>query len=239
MVIWLERGLRGADLHMPQRMPLPLTVSCFSKIQIGFSFLVPAHPGSPGQKAVKRVCVCACLNIVCSRWAYKGCYTCNVGICLASVFRWPLSPQVTVPLSVTSGHFNVISVVTFPARHCCQYCQIVLFDERGTCVDILPRVALCILIGFLWNKWSFDVMWYLCTLTASVFSLSDIELQMCVFQILRESTPDVSCVFRFCWVRVLLILFRAAKDNNWLIHCFINIFDGLTIQIKFWPSWHH
>ena len=41
---------------MAQRMPLPLTVSCFSKIQIGFTF--PAHPGSPGDRAVKRVCVC-------------------------------------------------------------------------------------------------------------------------------------------------------------------------------------
>ena len=39
-------------------MPLPLTVSCFSKIHIGFTFLVPAHPGSPGQRAVERVCVC-------------------------------------------------------------------------------------------------------------------------------------------------------------------------------------
>jgi len=37
--------------------PLPLAVSCFSKIQIGFTFLVPAHPGSPGQRAVKRMCV--------------------------------------------------------------------------------------------------------------------------------------------------------------------------------------
>jgi len=54
MVICLEQG---ADLHMAQLMPLPLTVSCFSKIQIGFAFLVPAHPGSPGQRAVKRVCV--------------------------------------------------------------------------------------------------------------------------------------------------------------------------------------
>ena len=53
MVICLERG---ADLHMAQLMPLPLTVSCFSKIQIGFSFLVPVHLGSPGQRAVKRVC---------------------------------------------------------------------------------------------------------------------------------------------------------------------------------------
>jgi len=49
---------RGADLHMAQLMPLPLTVSCFSKIQIGFTFLVQADPGSPGQRAVKRVCVC-------------------------------------------------------------------------------------------------------------------------------------------------------------------------------------
>ena len=57
MVLCLERG---ADLHMAQLIPLPLTVSCFSKIQIGFTFLVPAHPGSPGQRAVKRgVCVCA------------------------------------------------------------------------------------------------------------------------------------------------------------------------------------
>jgi len=43
--------------HMAQLMPLPVTVSCSSKIQTGFTFLVPAHPGSPGQGAIKRVCV--------------------------------------------------------------------------------------------------------------------------------------------------------------------------------------
>ena len=58
MVICLERG---ADLHMVQPMPLPLTVSCFTRIQIGFTFLVLAHPGSPGQRAIKRVCVCVCV----------------------------------------------------------------------------------------------------------------------------------------------------------------------------------
>ena len=46
-----------ADLHMAQLMPLPLAVSCFSKIQIGFTFLVPAQLGSPVQRAIKRVCV--------------------------------------------------------------------------------------------------------------------------------------------------------------------------------------
>ena len=45
---------------MAQLMPLPLTVSCFSKILIGFTFLVPAHPGSHGKRAVKRVCVLHC-----------------------------------------------------------------------------------------------------------------------------------------------------------------------------------
>ena len=55
VVISLERG---ADLYMAQLMPLSLTVSSFSKIQIGFTFPVPAHPGSPGKRAVKRVCVC-------------------------------------------------------------------------------------------------------------------------------------------------------------------------------------
>ena len=49
---------QGADLHVAQLMPLPLTVSCLSKIQIGFTFLVPAHPRSPGKRAVKWVCVC-------------------------------------------------------------------------------------------------------------------------------------------------------------------------------------
>jgi len=53
VVVCLEQG---ANLHMAQLMPLPLIVSGFSKIQIGFTFLVPAHLGSPGKRAVKRVC---------------------------------------------------------------------------------------------------------------------------------------------------------------------------------------
>jgi len=61
MVICLERG---ANLHTAQLMPLPLTVSCFSKIQIGFTFLVPAHPSSPCKRAIKWVCVCCCSDLV-------------------------------------------------------------------------------------------------------------------------------------------------------------------------------
>ena len=71
MVICLERD---ADLHMAQLMALPLTVSCFSKIQIGFTILVPAHPGSPGKRAVKRVCVCVCVCVCACSWYWRKCW---------------------------------------------------------------------------------------------------------------------------------------------------------------------
>jgi len=93
MVVCLERG---ADMHMAQLMPLPLTVSCFSKIQIGSTFLVPAHPGSPGKRTVKRVCVCVCVcvcNFTCSFWTENMCHTAKkssldfvVLICLFAVY---------------------------------------------------------------------------------------------------------------------------------------------------------
>ena len=68
MVICLERG---ADMHIAQLMPVSVIVSCFSKIQIGFIFLVLAHPGSPGQgplnvhtRARAGVCVCVCVCVL-------------------------------------------------------------------------------------------------------------------------------------------------------------------------------
>jgi len=88
MVICLERE---ADLHTAQLMPLPLTVSCFSEIQIGFAFLVPAHPGSPGKRAVKCVCVCVC---VCA--CVRACMRVCVSGYLAGIreVTTPLSPGV-------------------------------------------------------------------------------------------------------------------------------------------------
>jgi len=87
VVICLERD---ADLHMAQLMPLPLTVSCFSKIQIGFNFLVPANPGSLGKRAVKRVCkMCVCV-CVCVRACVRAC------VCVISSIT-TLIPLLTLP----------------------------------------------------------------------------------------------------------------------------------------------
>jgi len=60
VVICLERG---AGLHMAQPMPLPLTVSCFTKIQIGLTFLVPADPCIVPEKGPLNVCVCVCVCV--------------------------------------------------------------------------------------------------------------------------------------------------------------------------------
>jgi len=65
-------------LHMAQLMPLPLTVSCFNKIQIGFTFLVPAHLGSPRKRADKWVCVCLCVCVLNSSIVYLNWFYCFV-----------------------------------------------------------------------------------------------------------------------------------------------------------------
>jgi len=63
VVVCLERCADYcADLHMAQLMPLPLTVSCFIEIQIGFTFLVPAYPVVP-DKGPLNVCVCVCVTL--------------------------------------------------------------------------------------------------------------------------------------------------------------------------------
>ena len=45
VVICLERG---ADLHMAQLTPLQFTLSCFSKMQIGFTFSGTGFPRDKG-----------------------------------------------------------------------------------------------------------------------------------------------------------------------------------------------
>ena len=96
VVICLEQG---ADLHLAQLMPLPLIVSCFSKIQIGFTFLVPAHPGSPGHRAVKRVCVCVCVHV---------CEECEV-CANTNVKEWTIfcTQMVCMVAIIWSGHMKL------------------------------------------------------------------------------------------------------------------------------------
>jgi len=64
VLVWLSVWSEVQTCIMAQLMPVPPTFSCFSKIQIGFTFLVLAHLGSPGQRAFKRVCVCVCPSCV-------------------------------------------------------------------------------------------------------------------------------------------------------------------------------
>ena len=103
VVICLERD---ADLHMAQLMPLPLTVSCFSKIQTGFTFLVLAHPGS------LNMCVCVCVfqfSIIDSSSVFYFFVSADMVACLPSVM-------------IVSCVYTVWTVITvlLAAAACCK-----------------------------------------------------------------------------------------------------------------------
>jgi len=99
---------QGADLHMAQLMPLPLTVSCFIKIQIGFIFLLPAHLGSPGKRAVKRVCVCVlCVDITI--------VLVNCSVNVQQICMWSIC-QVTSTIFLFHYRIVYLLVLTWPGR---------------------------------------------------------------------------------------------------------------------------
>jgi len=91
---------------MAQLMPLPLTVSCFSKIQIGVTFLIPAHPGSPGKGTVKRVCVCHLLRIFraasCVLFVQKAVKRLYIGLGLVGVSGFGLGLKLRLDLAAAS-----------------------------------------------------------------------------------------------------------------------------------------
>ena len=117
MVICLERC---ADLHMAQLMPLPLTVSCFSKIHIGFTFLVPAHLGSPGERVVKRVCVCVVCFFQCLTSLYPSFYLYTVYACIvyciscSFVLYWHTVLQYSMPQE--TNKVNLLPVLSYYRR---------------------------------------------------------------------------------------------------------------------------
>ena len=97
VVVCLELG---ADLHVAQLMSLPLTVSCFSKIQIGFTFLVPAHLGSPRQRAVKRVCVYTSMQWYCAADAVARQLTWRKSMTYSSPTLWNSQSVVLRPINL-------------------------------------------------------------------------------------------------------------------------------------------
>ena len=124
----------GADLLMP----LPVTVSCFSKIQIGFTFLVPAHPGNPRKRAIKRVCLCVLYDILCQRLRH---YVVDVNYCLTTRRYFRAIPhygmQQTTDFQATLWHSDT-QLVEFLIGHTILFS----FDERcPRCCDGHPHLV--------------------------------------------------------------------------------------------------
>jgi len=129
---------------MAQRMPLPPTVSCFSKIQIGLTFLVPAHLGSPIQRAINQVCVC-CLGLpggagtrkVKPIWTLLKQETVSgSGISWAICKSTPCSTQITMPAPHNSNFFCRLDALPPPKqqRQSTESRYILYLKPRSTCV---------------------------------------------------------------------------------------------------------
>ena len=113
MVICLERG---AGLHMAQLMPLPLTVSCFSKIRIVFTFLVPAYLVSPGERAIKQFYVVTYLSAM---------FECGRQHMLCtSIWRLQYSPPILHPIVTFRCHCSLQSF-----KHCFFYVSVCSVDH--------------------------------------------------------------------------------------------------------------
>ena len=157
MVICLQRG---ADLHTAQLIPLPLSVSCFSKIQIGFTFLLLAYLGSPGKGPLNvgvcvRVCVCVWL---------LGCGVCELtdgqGGCTEPSHSWPACCQVLLLLLAFLRSHR-------PARQSSQVMAIGCF-----LVFCIPDLNSLVSVYFsYWSAGFFQILWMdfaFCALTLLV-----------------------------------------------------------------------
>ena len=139
VLVWFVCLEQGAYLHMAQLMPLPLTVSCFSKVQIGFTFLVLADLGSPGKRALKRVwwwwwwlsstCILLCGD-KCLTWCEE---LTRVGWCCSlQLLRWLM--VVAMLLQLVIGQENHSSLSAKGELIMCYVCWIYclqFFDAVG------------------------------------------------------------------------------------------------------------
>ena len=128
---WVEWG---ADLHTAQLMPLPLTVSCFSKVLLAFTFLVPDHLVGPGQRAIKQVCVCVCVHMsanviyaecdpcVCVPGLYLTDYYQGIQWCVVAPGDWESTCSFHTPRELLSSHvfsgWKVGEVKSVDIDHC-------------------------------------------------------------------------------------------------------------------------
>jgi len=135
VVICLEQG---ADLHMAQLMPLPLTVSCFSKIQIGFTFLVPCHLGSPGQRAIKRVCVCVCVSFVVDFGLLVNACFCCVRYNFFSLSSQEIALGKRVRNDLFFVKWDVNPHLSQSVNQSITLCDVCLSDGSMSCTCLLP-----------------------------------------------------------------------------------------------------
>ena len=141
---------------MAQLMPLPLTVSCFSKIQIGFTFLVLAHPGSPRKRAVKWVCVCVCVPLLYTVIMFAFCFFCVSVLFLVVVVR-----------SIASDYGNVCLQNKLPCirwdneHHQLLECAVFTMQRYAIVVYAVVCPSACLSQTSIASKRLYELSWFL------------------------------------------------------------------------------
>jgi len=225
----LSGGLLSGARCMAQLMPLPLTVSCFSKIQIGFTFLVPADPGSPGKRAVKRVCVCVCVCVC--HWRWCQCYT--VSHC-AAVHRVAL--MTFCELIDSSGHTAHCVASNYISWHLST--SNVLTPSVNIDIIAISMSQMCL-------NFQRPVVYMCATLKDHLTTLSDVV-----------STLSVVNSVRYCWLYIISLCPLSSlsatsscvmasllhfKQSVWHVHLTaeLNVLDVRLFDLEHisrWPS---
>ena len=131
-------------------MPLPLTVSCFSKIQTGFTFLVPAHPGSPDRGPLNGS-MCVTWYQICTRVQR---WICDSELCVcmcqydsrfADAF-WNSSRQSLLRhlLNIMTSWALVVDVWYLPPRQ---------RQVHHSLTHLLTSLLIYLLPSVLWHSW--------------------------------------------------------------------------------------
>jgi len=156
---------------MAQLMPLPLTISCSSKIQIGFTFLVPAHLGIPGKRAVKLVCVWLMVNVIMWYLVEKWKHWMSIIIVCSRADHYVLSCDIPAasrlsrwPLSIVLWALCCCQTVTFITFLCLCFSAWHQISSKMNCDDLHVSYNYCTLHCFI-----IFLIYHIATSTVALF----------------------------------------------------------------------
>ena len=181
VVICLERG---ADLHVAQLMSLPLTVACFSKTQTGFTFLVPAHSGSPGKGSLNG-CVCVCVFCCMFTCAYVALLALQFFLDIFQEYPWILScsDDQTIRIWNWQSRSCIRWILIFLNSSCHKLCVCIMISNKSSSVTFSFVIDTHMPISYPFCSWTWVglTQWFTGVLTHPVTLCSRFSFFLKIF----------------------------------------------------------